>query len=202
MKSIVPFSLFILTFLLSSSLDGQSKFGFGAKAGINISDQVTSGTGEGVNVKAITRFHGGIYCNYFFTDKIAIQPELLVSGKGSDWNDPYYNVKDLLTYIDLPVLIKYQPLKLLNVHAGPQFGYLVSALQKNNDSGDTENINEYYKKPDLGLVLGVEANLPYRINVSARYVFGLIGTTTDVEYIESWLNNFFLFSLGFRIIGD
>lgn len=202
MKSISFFMVIILTVLFSSSSYGQSKFGFGAKAGINISDQFTSATGENVNVKSILRFNGGLYCNYKFLDKVAIQPELLFSGKGSDWNDPDYDVKDLLTYIDIPVLIKYQVIKLLGVHAGPQFGYLLSAVQKNNENGETENIDDYYKKPDLGLVLGIEANLPYRINVTARYVLGLIGNTTDVEYYEPWLNRFFQFSVGFRIIGD
>ena len=30
---------------------------------------------------------------------------------------------DLLTYIDVPVLLRYQIIDLLNVHAGPQTGY-------------------------------------------------------------------------------
>jgi len=174
----------------------------GIKAGINISDQVTSGTGENVNVRSILRFHGGAYFTYSVLDKLAVQPELLFSGKGSDWDDPAYNVKDLLTYIDIPVLIRYQLVKIVNIHAGPQFGYLLSATQKDKSSGDVINIDDYYKKPDLGLVLGVEANLPYRINFTIRYVIGLIPTTTDVEYIEPWLNNFFQISVGFRIKGD
>jgi hypothetical protein len=184
-----------------SQVNAQSKIGFGIKAGINISDQVTSGTGENVNVRSILRFNGGAYFNYFFSDKIAVQPELLVSGKGSDWDDPAYDVKDLLTYIDVPVLLRYQVIDLLNIHAGPQFGYMLNATQKDKASGDVININEYYKKPDLGLVVGAEANLPFKINLTVRYVIGLIPTTTDVEYIEPWLNNFFQISAGYRFAG-
>jgi hypothetical protein len=197
-------NLLIVAFIISAllPLNAQSKVGLGVKAGINISDQVTSGTGENVNVRSILRFHGGAYFTYFVLDKLAVQPELLFSGKGSDWDDPAYNVKDLLTYIDIPVLVRYQLIDLLNIHAGPQFGYLLSATQKDKSSGDVINIDEYYKKLDLGLVIGAEANLPYRINLTVRYVIGLIGTTTDVEYIEPWLNNFFQISVGFRIIGD
>jgi hypothetical protein len=197
-------NLLIVAFIISAllPLNAQSKVGLGVKAGINISDQVTSGTGENVNVRSILRFHGGAYFTYFVLDKLAVQPELLFSGKGSDWDDPAYYVKDLLTYIDIPVLVRYQLIDLLNIHAGPQFGYLLSATQKDKSSGDVINIDEYYKKLDLGLVIGAEANLPYRINLTVRYVIGLIGTTTDVEYIEPWLNNFFQISAGFRIKGD
>jgi hypothetical protein len=198
-----PTFLLIAAFIISAilPLKAQPKLGLGVKAGVNISDQVTSGTGENVNVRSILRFHGGAYFTYFVLDKLAIQPELIFSGKGSDWDDPDYNVKDLLTYIDIPVLIRYQLIDLVNIHAGPQFGYLLSATQKDNSDGDIINIDEYYKKPDLGLVIGAEANLPYRINLTVRYVIGLIGTT-DVEYIEPWLNNFFQISVGFRIKGD
>ena len=98
-------------------------------------------------------------------------------------------------------MVKYQMIKMVNINAGPQFGYLLKAMQKENDSGDKENIRDYYKKPDFGIAIGAEANLPNRINLSLRYVFGLLDTTTDVEYIEPWRNNFFQISAGFRIIG-
>lgn len=192
----------ILAFLLSIlQINAQSGIGFGIKAGVNISDQVTSGKGENVNVKSILRYNGGAYFNYFFLDKFAVQPELLISGKGSDWNDPEYNVKDLLTYIDLPVLIRYQALDILNIHAGPQIGYLLSANQKDLTTGDVYDIDDYYEKLDLGLVIGAEANLPFRINLTVRYVIGLIPATSDVEYIEPWLNNFFQISAGYRFKG-
>jgi hypothetical protein len=193
----------MVAFLLSviSQINAQSGIGYGIKAGINISDQVTSGKGENVNVNSLLRYNGGGYFNYFFSDKFAVQPELLISGKGSDWDDPVYDVKDLLTYIDLPVLIRYQVIDLVNLHAGPQFGYLLSANQKDKTSGEVTNINEYYKKSDLGLVIGAEVNLAFKLNITVRYVFGLIPTTTDVEYIEPWLNNFFQISAGYRFSG-
>lgn len=182
-------------------INAQEKFGFGIKAGINYSDQVTSGKGENVNVRSIIRFNGGAYFNLFFLDKVAVQPEILISGKGSDWDDPAYDVKDLLTYIDIPVLLRYQVIDMLNLQAGPQLGYLLSASQKDKSSGEVINIDDYYKKPDLGIVIGAEANLPFKINLTVRYVIGLIATSTDVEYIEPWLNNFLQISIGYRFKG-
>ncbi|MFO7853128.1 MAG: hypothetical protein ACQERS_02285 [Bacteroidota bacterium] len=82
-------------------------------------------------------------------------------GKGSKWDDSYTNTKDLLTYIDLPVLIKYQPVKLLNIHRGPQFGYLVSALQEDISGDEKIDIKDWYNNAEIGLAVGAEANLPF-----------------------------------------
>jgi len=208
MKKLVSILIATTLFFIFSPLSAQEKFGLGVKTGINIANQTTSGTIEEINVNGILRFNAGVYCNFFALDKLAIQPELLLSGKGADWSDPNFeDITDLLTYLDLPVLVRYQPLDFLNVHAGPQFGYLLSALQKDNVSGNKEKINEYYKKADLGLVIGAEANLPFRINLTVRYVFGLIAASVessdpyDPLYIEPWKNNFLQISAGFRIKG-
>jgi hypothetical protein len=200
------FLALVASFLLAgfqSSL-AQPKIGFGVKAGINISNQTTkdeSQNVESIDLKGIIRFNAGAWFNYFIFDKLAIQPEILISGKGTDWNDPNYNVKDLLTYIDIPVLLKFQPIDLLNIHAGPQFGYLLLANQKDNETGDVLKINDYYKKSDLGLVVGIEANLPFKISLNARYVFGLVTASSEVMYIDPWVNNFFQISVGYRFMG-
>ena len=203
--------LLTLTFLMISisSADAQSKYfhkaqpklGVGVKAGLNDASQTTTGESANVDVESILGINGGAYCNYFLFDFLAIQPELMISGKGVHWKDQYYDAKDILTYIDLPVLIKYQPVKVFNIHAGPQFGYRLSAMQKSLETGEKTDIKNYYKDFDLGLAFGIEANLPFRINLTVRYVLGLNPATTDTEYIEPWKNNFFQISAGYRILG-
>lgn len=200
-----PVTLFVI-FLICAfpEVNAQPDLGFGVKAGINISNQSTSVEApnvEDIDLKGLLRFNGGAWFNYFITKRFAVQPELLISGKGTNWNDPDYDVRDLLTYIDVPVMLRYQIIDLLNIQAGPQVGYLLSARQKDNASGDVIKINDYYKKPDFGLAVGLEANLPAKINVTFRYVFGLIATTTDVQYIDPWINNFFQISAGYRFKG-
>lgn len=192
----------VMAVLVSPSLMAQPSFGAGLKGGINFATQVTPGTGEGVAVQPLIGFHAGGYGNLFIYDFLGIQAELMVSTRGSDWDDIYYDVHDMLTYIDLPLLVKYQPIKYANIHVGPQFGYLLSARQKDDQTGDITNINDWYNKLDVGLAFGAEGNLPYRINVTVRYVLGLVSATNDVEYIEPWKNNFLQISLGFRLVGD
>ena len=204
--------LILLTSLILSfsSAYGQSKyfrkskpkFGVGVKAGVNYATQTTSEEAANLDVKSILGINGGVYANYFLFDFLAIQPELMLSGKGAHWSDYYDDAKDLLTYIDVPIFIKYQPIKLLNVHAGPEFGYRIRALQKNLKTGEKTDIKDYYRDFDLGLAFGVEANLPFKINLTIRYVLGLNPATTDSGYlIGPWKNNFFQLSAGYRILG-
>jgi len=190
----------LLLFTVSSA--AQFQFGAGVKGGLNLSTQTTTGEGAGVAVRQLIGYNGGVYGNLFITDKIGFQAELAVCSRGSDWDDVYYNVKDKLTYIDLPLLFKFQPLKYANVHVGPSFGYLLSAKQEDKDDGEITDIRDWYNSLDVGLAFGAEANLPFRINFTVRYVLGLVSATNDEEYIDPWRNNFLQFSLGFRLIGD
>jgi hypothetical protein len=179
----------------------EPKFGFGVKAGLNNATQSTKGGTVNVSVESITRINGGVYCNFFLFDFLAIQPELMVSGKGVHWKDQFSDAEDILTYIDMPILIKYQPVKLLNIHAGPEFGYRLNATQKNLDNGQKTDIKDYYSNFDIGLALGVEANLPFRVNLTFRYVLGLNTVYTGTENNEHWKNNYFQISAGYRIFG-
>lgn len=191
-----------VSMLFAATLSAQPGFGAGVKGGINLATQSTTGEGENVAVRQLLGFNAGVYGNLFILDFLAFQPELMVSTRGSDWDDPFYNVKDLLTYIDLPLLVKFQPVKYANIHIGPQFGYLLAAKQEDKDDGEITDIKEWYNPLDVGLAFGAEANLPFRINFTVRYVIGLVSATNDVEYYDPWRNNFLQFSLGYRIIGD
>ena len=201
MKKLFTLLMIMLIHAFSFISDAQFNLGIGVKGGINIANQTTTGEGENVYIENLMRFHGGAYLNYFFLDNLAIQPELIVTGKGSKWDDPYNKTRDLLTYIDLPLLIRYQPVKLLNIHAGPEFGYLIIASQDPAQGDEKIDIKDWYNDLDIGIVFGAEANLPYRINITVRYILGLSTVTNDVEYIDPWKNNFLQVSLGFRIKG-
>ncbi len=199
----------LLMFVSSFPVVGQNKyfrrtepkFGYGIKAGVNVSGQSTNVKGTNYDIQNIVRYNGGVYCNYFFYKFLGIQPELMISGKGVHWKDFYDNMKDILTYIDIPLMIKYQPVRFVNIQAGPQVGFRIRAMQKDMETGAKKEINDYYNFLDFALAGGVEANLPNNINLNVRYVFSLSPSTTDVLYIDPWFNNFLQFSLGYRFMG-
>lgn len=196
------FMALAVSLLAAASLTAQFQFGAGVKGGMNLATQTTTGEGAGVAVRQLIGYNGGVYGNFFITDMFGLQAELVVCTRGSDWDDVYYNVKDKLTYIDFPLLFKFQPIRYANIHVGPQFGYLLAAKQEDKNDGEIYDIMDWYNKLDVGLAFGTEANLPFRINFTVRYVLGLVSATNDEEYIDPWRNNFLQFSLGFRLIGD
>jgi hypothetical protein len=177
------------------------RFGVGIKAGLNYANQSTSNSLSGIDVSSVIGINGGVYCNYFLLDFLAVQPELMVSGKGVHWKDQYYDASDVLTYIDMPILLKYQPVKILNIHAGPEFGYNLIAKQKNMENGQKTDIKDYYNDLDVALAMGIEATFPIRVNLTLRYVLGLKSATSNNTYNEEWKNNFFQISLGYRFFG-
>lgn len=179
----------------------KEKFGAGIKAGLNYSSQYIKGANNAVDFKYTLGMSAGAYCNYFLLDFLAIQPELMVSTKGSKWKNQFYDAKYNLLYIDLPILIRYQPIDLINIHAGPQFSYLVTAMQKDFGNNTTTNVRGNYYKFDMGMVVGVEANLPMGINLTVRYILGLNPATNGAQYTEVWRNKSFQVSLGYRLLG-
>lgn len=194
--------LFTIMFVVvTSSVFAQSTIGAGLKAGLNICNQIPTGEGENVETSPLYGFHIGGYGNYFILEPLAVQMELLFTQKGSNWSDPFFKGKDRLGYIDLPILIRYQIMEYLNVHAGPHLGFLVCAKQIPED-GDAMDAKDYYNSMDIALGFGIEGNLPHNINLTVRYILGLADATTESEYWEGWKNNVLQISLGYRLKGN
>lgn len=202
------FSLFFL-FVPFSIVEGQSmynrhlqsKTSFGIKAGLNFANQFSPDNNGVFETKSILGFFGGGNFNYFFHRVLAFQTEISISGKGSHWKEYFYaqdEKKDILTYIDVPFLIRYQPLNFLNVHAGPQVSYLFRAMQYDFKTELKTVIEEYYNPFDFGLVLGVEANLPKKFNLTLRYVLGLASAYATGGYNYQSYNNYVQFTVGYR----
>ena len=179
--------------------------GLGIKGGANFASQNTSSFLPSVEISTsnITGFVGGAYLNYFFGDKSAIQIELLYSRKGSvseilQGGSSVQSNDNKLTYFDIPVLFRWQIIKFLNIHAGPQFSILTKAVTE--DGTTSEDIKDELKNSDFGLIVGAEANLPLRLNITARYIFGLTDIS-DVDEIKM-KNSTFQLTLGIRLIGN
>jgi hypothetical protein len=185
----------ILLLLLLASVSAHAEFGLGLKAGANFATQKASSSFQLPDFKTRTGFLGGGYVNFFFGETIGVQPEVLFSQKGAKIED--VDLVNNLTYVDVPILLRVHFLKILDIHAGPQFSFLANATQ-DGDGGD-ENLKDKLKNSDVSLAFGAGVNLPLKLNLTARYVLGL----TDISEIEDVeiKNSTFQLTLGFRIIG-
>ena len=162
--------LFTVMLLLPLLINAQG-IGIGIKAGANFANPNV----KDISVKTATSFLVGGYLNLNLTDKFGITPEVLYSAYGSEWD----NAKVDLDYISIPVMLRYKPIQLLSIEAGPQFGFLTKAHVEN--VGD---VKDQLKNNDFGLAVGAGIHLPLGFNVGARYVWGFTNIM-DVGTMEA-----------------
>lgn len=169
--------IFTLSLMLSNFSSAQ---GLGVKAGLNMAQ--FSGKDLG-NVDFIWGFAFGGFVFWDIGEHFRIQPELLFNIKGSQKEDPIIEKMDKmstkLTYLDVPVLIKYKirtkgKLKL-NIFFGPTLGWNIKANMMLESGGDiSEEDIDNIKNIDFGLIVGFGSIFINKITVDLRYYQGLI----------------------------
>ena len=141
MKKLFLFTALALFCLTYSS----AQVNFGAKAGVNFSDitgpDVDSFTGR-------TAFHVGVVAEIMVSDMFAVQPELLYSAQGSDYEEDFegetFSGEAQIDYLNIPMMAKYYVGEGgFSVEPGPQVGILMSAKFK--EEGFEEDIKDDLK---------------------------------------------------------
>ena len=134
--------------------------------------------GKGMQSKLTLNFQAGGFAEYKIFKRWSIQPELLFTQqtyrKADDFLK-YYNLsgragsqeKIYLNYISVPLIVKYNFNKMLNIHFGPQYALRVYA-NENLLKGDTEA----FKKYELSMNAGIEASLA-PLSIYFRYNKGI-----------------------------
>lgn len=189
MKKIVFTALAVAAFGMANA----QEIKFGVKVGAGVS--TFSGTLSDAEVKLSG--HIGGFAEFKFK-KFAIQPEILFSNVGAEWNYTYRSNTDWyydgpientqymanLYYLHIPVMAKYYIIEPLSVEFGPQLGVLLDAQTEYTttywNGADTtykENVKDDLKTIDLGLNFGATYNFKNRMFVSGRYTLGL----TDID---------------------
>jgi hypothetical protein len=158
----------VLAFLfLASYLTSSAQISFGVKGGLNINYLIQRYEGRisETSQQSGYGFHLGAYSNIPFSKKFSVRPELQFSRRSSD-----YFFK--LSYLELPLLVSYFPIKWIGIDLGPNLGYLLSY--------DTNSafFNDDFKNFDFGLTGGLHFNLPKGFSVVTRYYFGLTSIRT------------------------
>ena len=171
-------ALFIGTTAFSQSID------FGIKAGANFAN-----ISDASNLSNKTGFQAGIFGGIKFTDKIGIQADLLYSQQGAKFKGGDFD----LSYVNVPIVLKYYLIQGLNLQAGPQFGFVVDD-KISTVFGEISKAETF----DLSAVVGAGYDFPFGIRFDARYNFGL----TDVAKEEGFKgkNSVFSMALGYSFL--
>jgi hypothetical protein len=218
MKGLLMVCGAVILFQMSASAQLKLRTEFGIKGGLNVSGLALSTSGKLVGAKynSLTSFHGGAYA-LLRIGKLGIQPELIYSRQGQIYNSPgYTSLRTDLTYINVPIMIKYYLVGGLNLQAGPQFGFLASAkgdlvqLSGGNPGQAllNQDLKSFLNSSDFSFGFGAGLDLPLGINMGIRYNIGLSNinkytggqTNTPSFSVASTHNQVLQLSLGYRFL--
>lgn len=198
MKKVIIFLFLVSGFGMSNDVLGQAQFALGLKGGLNIAKfDISQGTS---NIDNRTGYHGGAFALIKFA-KFGIQPEILFSKQGSEFNINADKFEANFDYINIPILVKLYLVAGLNIQAGPQFGFLTTSEIKSTVAGitTTEDVKDQLdKKSDTSLAIGAGWDLPFGLTVDARYNFGLSEFKLDSG--PDLKNRVIQISLGYKFI--
>ncbi len=142
-----------------SSLSFAQDWELGAKGGINLASADVKNSS--VDVSTTLGFHLGGYANTFLTDQVSIQPEFLFSLQG--WESSINGTRTL-SYLSIPVALKYYFVDQFNIHAGPQISYLTHA---------DDDLEESLTNIDLSFLIGGEYKITESWGAGIRYIMGI-----------------------------
>jgi len=203
MRKITLFSILAL----SSWLVSAQGISLGLKGGLNFPSIDAVGVGNGVstsNIENSTGYHAGPYLKLKLS-KIAVQTEVLYSFQETKFDlqtgASSFDVTQKLGYLTVPVMLRLYTVAGINLQAGPQFGFLVSGKQEDNVLGarTTTDLKNSMKGSDIGLNLGLGIDLPFNLDVHARYIIG-ITNVNDVSGGESAKNSQLQISVGYSFL--
>ncbi|MGL1886552.1 MAG: PorT family protein [Reichenbachiella sp.] len=200
----VYLSLFAL--LLSTGLFAQVEFG--VKAGLNFNSASVDVANSGGNVNDVadtrTGYHFGAY-GVIKLGPIALQPEAYYSVQGANITVGTAEAAINSSYLQIPILVRLNFLKILNIHAGPQYGFLFK--NELDQDGAVQDLKDQSASGDFSVVVGVGLDLPFGLRVTGRYVKGFTDmiedtATSGTSYsIDSFQNAMFQISIGYALIG-
>ena len=201
-------NLAIILGLLTSILSFSQEIKWGVKGGMNINNLSDADNTIFGDSKIKLGVHFGGFLEYPINERFSIQPELLFSTQGAKFDKSFAEDNQFasikkninLTYLTLPIMLKYKLIEKLKVEFGPQLGLALSMKEKlegnlngvsaiHEIDGFEDRYVRFYgtnikipataKRFNLGLNIGASYDITENIFVQARYNFDL---TKIVDY--------------------
>lgn len=171
------------------------------KVASKVVPKVTIGVKLGMNMQKLdgtqyeAKYKSGIVGGAFVSvdrKKVGIRIEgLLKTAKYSIYNT---NMKVNAVYVDVPLLLEYKIVPRLWIQAGPQFSSMLTAKNTNGD-----DVKSAFNTSDVSAVVGIEAALPLKLTVGARYIYGF-SDLNALSYGGNIKSRSLQFSIGYRFM--
>jgi hypothetical protein len=156
---------------------------FGLVAGATFAKINVSGS-EGLNAAFREKFEpvAGGFVAFDAGDHFSVQPEVLWTVKGSLLNRETIHERIRLTYLEVPVLVRFvpsadSPVSWLRIFAGPYGAYLLDATTRSRGSAMRVDLTESLRSLDVGWVAGFGVELAH-VGFDARYGGGVMDITS------------------------
>jgi hypothetical protein len=190
----------ILAFLaFQSNAQDHNRFQLGLKAGANYAN-VYDTEGEDFKADATLGLAAGVFATVPVLNSVSIQPELLFSQKGFKATGQLlgssYSLERTSSYLDIPILVAFKPIRAFTLLAGPQYSYLLKQKDVFENGANTieqeqEFMNDDYRKYNLAFVGGADVAVKHLV-IGARAGWDLIknngnGDATTPRYKNAWL---------------
>lgn len=135
------------------------KFKFGVKAGLDYQVNDFSSGIKYFDIHSNSGWFAGAMADLRWGN-LGIHPEIIYSHNSFDIAGTNGRLKT--NFVDVPVLLNYTLLGILNINAGPRFCIMDDA------SGSSEGVKWQISAPTVGYAVGLELEI-WKLSFSARY---------------------------------
>jgi hypothetical protein len=110
-------------------------------------------------------------------ERIGFRGELNYSLQGSNWDETETSGHTSMSYLNIPLVLRYQWASGLFGELGVQPGFLLSA--KDHWEGGSEDAKEWLNSFDFGIPVGVGYEFKGNFGVGLRYIMGVTNVLSD-----------------------
>ncbi len=174
-------------------------FAQGFKIGVKVGASVNKITGQSFNNQFSFGYHVGGFATIKISDKIGIQPEVLINQTNVDTSSKFSDIYAFnkvngvkLNQLSIPLLLNYSPNKFVSFQVGPQYSILM-----NKNKTFIANGKGAFKTGDFSMLGGLQLNIT-KIRVYARYAVGL-SNLNDIDNKEKWKSQSVQLGVGFTL---
>ena len=188
---------FVAIVTLPTIAAAQTPLTVGVKGGVNIAKVKVEDDEDNPDRKSLVGAVAGLFLGKQINDSIGWRAEGLFSQKGYKNREAGDDLKETLTYVDVPVLLTFGPSSSsdtrFNVFTGPQVSFLIKGEEDFRDvKTDTK---DDFKGTDFGWVLGAGLEKG-RVTADARYTLGLSNIS---DFGQDWKNRAFSVMIGVKL---
>ncbi len=178
--------ILLLVIIMPMSIYAQ-RFHGGLIGGFNVS-QIDGDAMYGFNKAGLV---GGAFVFTDFTEKWGALMEIRYSAKGSATpKNDLRNIRIRLQYIEIPLVVKYEIVKKLDIQAGISFGYLFNAAR--DDGYGYVKFENLDNRTDLLICAGLSYSIFEKFDIGIRYsysMFPIAGRYANANYDTGALFN-------------